>query len=328
MIVPLSLLLVQCAAAATSYKELANTDACVHGGACNLQRVLNVSAQKLSQLCSDDPRCECHNERWLKSDCSQQEASKGTTLYVKVAHPTPPTPPPPTPPLSPPSLIWPVPQKLLAAGPPLILAASFAVQCRTSLENVSGRQGADDACASEVVQQAIRRYSNWTISHNKIQLSVKDPSIALGAPQLAALTIVITNSSEHLGSSTNYSYTMSVTTSTAIPTATATCASVYAAIYALETFAQLVRSTSASVTTLAHAPALIALPHSEIHITDFPAYVHRGVLLDVGRRFYPLDLLEAIISGLAFIKMNVLHFHMSDFPAFRVESKVFPQLTR
>ena len=55
---------------------------------------------------------------------------------------------------------------------------------------------------------------------------------------------------------------------------------------------------------------------------------HRGLLVDVGRRFYPPALLHSLVDGLSFAKMNVLHFHLSDFPAFRVESKLFPGITK
>ena len=47
-------------------------------------------------------------------------------------------------------------------------------------------------------------------------------------------------------------------------------------------------------------------------------------MLDIGRRFYPMVLLQTIIDAMAFSKLNVLHFHFSDFGAVRIESHRFP----
>ena len=38
-------------------------------------------------------------------------------------------------------------------------------------------------------------------------------------------------------------------------------------------------------------------------------------------------MLKRNIDGMAAVKMNVLHWHLSDDQGFRVESKVFPKLT-
>ena len=45
------------------------------------------------------------------------------------------------------------------------------------------------------------------------------------------------------------------------------------------------------------------------------------------RHFIPLDVLKRNLDGMAAVKMNVLHWHLSDDQGFRVESKVFPKLT-
>jgi hexosaminidase len=50
------------------------------------------------------------------------------------------------------------------------------------------------------------------------------------------------------------------------------------------------------------------------------------LLIDVSRHFIPLDVLKRNLDGMAAVKMNVLHFHLSDDQGFRVESKRFPKL--
>ena len=50
--------------------------------------------------------------------------------------------------------------------------------------------------------------------------------------------------------------------------------------------------------------------------------------LDVSRHFIPIDVLKRNLDGMAAVKMNVLHWHLSDDQGFRVESKKFPKLTQ
>lgn len=61
-------------------------------------------------------------------------------------------------------------------------------------------------------------------------------------------------------------------------------------------------------------------------IKDRPRFAWRGLLVDPGRHFIPLDILERNIDGMAAVKMNVLHLHLSDNEGFRVESKRSPRL--
>lgn len=67
-------------------------------------------------------------------------------------------------------------------------------------------------------------------------------------------------------------------------------------------------------------------------ITDWPDYKGRMLMLDVGRKPYPMSALKDFIRLMAWYKMNELHLHLSDeafggtYAAFRVESKTFPGL--
>src|SRR5579863_6709470 len=86
-------------------------------------------------------------------------------------------------------------------------------------------------------------------------------------------------------------------------------------LHGLQTFLQLVQIT----------PAGFAVPI--VTIKDQPRFAWRGTLIDVSRHFIPIDVLKRNIDGLAAVKMNVLHWHLSDDQGFRAESKVFPKLT-
>jgi hexosaminidase len=83
----------------------------------------------------------------------------------------------------------------------------------------------------------------------------------------------------------------------------------------LQTFLQLTQIT----------PTGFAVP--AVIIKDQPRFPWRGTLIDVSRHFIPVDVLKRNIDGMAAVKMNVLHWHLSDDQGFRVESKVFPRLT-
>ena len=83
----------------------------------------------------------------------------------------------------------------------------------------------------------------------------------------------------------------------------------------LQTFLQLVEIT----------PTGFAVP--AVIIKDQPRFPWRGLLIDVSRHFIPIDVLKRNLDGMAAVKMNVLHWHLSDDQGFRVESKTFPKLT-
>ena len=62
------------------------------------------------------------------------------------------------------------------------------------------------------------------------------------------------------------------------------------------------------------------------HGLDRPRFRERGMMLDVGRRFYPRAWLIALIKRLAALKLNLLHLHLSDDQGFRVESDSHPEI--
>ena len=82
----------------------------------------------------------------------------------------------------------------------------------------------------------------------------------------------------------------------------------------LQTFLQLVHLT----------PQGFAV--SPVVIEDKPRFPWRGLMIDSGRHFMPLDVLKRNLDGMAAVKLNVLHWHLSENQGFRVESKRFPKL--
>lgn len=89
------------------------------------------------------------------------------------------------------------------------------------------------------------------------------------------------------------------------------------ALRGIETFLQLVQQNRAG------APGFSV---AHVDIRDQPRFPWRGLSLDVSRHFIPFDGIERTIDGLAAVKLNVLHWHLSDDQGFRVESRKYPRL--
>lgn len=76
-------------------------------------------------------------------------------------------------------------------------------------------------------------------------------------------------------------------------------------------------------------------------IIDSPAYPMRGMMIDCGRKFFPLTYLYSLVDLLSYYKMNTLQVHLNDnalpkyfhgkwdeaYAAFRMQSDLFPGLT-
>jgi hexosaminidase len=85
-------------------------------------------------------------------------------------------------------------------------------------------------------------------------------------------------------------------------------------LHGLQTFLQLVHVTPQGFA----APAAV--------IDDHPRFPWRGLMIDVSRHFMPVEAIERNIDGMEAVKLNVLHWHLSDDQGFRVESRSFPLL--
>jgi hexosaminidase len=82
----------------------------------------------------------------------------------------------------------------------------------------------------------------------------------------------------------------------------------------LQTFLQLVHTT----------PAGFAV--ASVTIDDKPRFPWRGLMIDTGRHFMPPEIIRQNLDAMEAVKLNVLHWHVSEDQGFRIESKVFPRL--
>ena len=89
---------------------------------------------------------------------------------------------------------------------------------------------------------------------------------------------------------------------------------IFGAIHGFETLLQLVQPNAST----------FVLP--AVHIVDAPRFPWRGLMLDPGRRFLPVDEILRTLDAMAAVKMNVLHWHLTEDQGFRIESLRFPRL--
>lgn len=62
-------------------------------------------------------------------------------------------------------------------------------------------------------------------------------------------------------------------------------------------------------------------------IEDKPRYEWRGLLLDESRNFFGPVTVKRLLDMMAYHKLNVLHWHLTDNEGWRIESKKYPELT-
>jgi hexosaminidase len=60
---------------------------------------------------------------------------------------------------------------------------------------------------------------------------------------------------------------------------------------------------------------------------DWSTYKERGLMVDNGRKYFTVDWLKKHIKELAYLKMNIFHFHFSDNEGFRIECETYPEIT-
>jgi hexosaminidase len=87
------------------------------------------------------------------------------------------------------------------------------------------------------------------------------------------------------------------------------------AMHGLETLIQLVQPDG----------NVYVIPAVTIH--DVPRFRWRGLMIDCGRHFEPVAVIERNLDGMAAVKLNVFHWHLTEDQGFRMQSFIYPKLT-
>jgi hexosaminidase len=188
---------------------------------------------------------------------------------------------------------WPASVKL-SQSPPLLVQTSFTV----------GVGNASDPLLRSAVQIFLTDLRRHTGSL-PLDFSIADSS---SSAQFKVSSGHASKPVQELGE--DESYTLEVTSSGAQLNAPTTLG----VMRGLQTFLQLVQMT----------PQGFAVP--AVTIQDKPRFPWRGLMIDCGRHFMPVEVIKRNLDGMAAVKMNVFHWHLSENQGFRVESKRFPKL--
>jgi hexosaminidase len=76
---------------------------------------------------------------------------------------------------------------------------------------------------------------------------------------------------------------------------------------------------------LSHGTAGCRLPAVTVH--DWPRFRHRGLMLDCCRHFHDAATVQRYIDLVAYHKLNVLHWHLTEDQGWRLEIRKHPRLT-
>ncbi len=189
--------------------------------------------------------------------------------------------------------LMPMPAKVQMGSGQLVIGPTFSV-------SIAGHHEARLDRAVEIFLGQLRRQ----IGMPPIDMKITDSTKATLVIQAAGGTKAV----QELGE--DESYRLDISNSGARLNAPTTLG----VMRGLQTFLQLVQTTSAGFA----APA--------VSIEDSPRFPWRGLMIDVGRHFIPLDVLKRNLDGMAAVKLNVFHWHLSENQGFRIESKKFPKL--
>ncbi len=134
----------------------------------------------------------------------------------------------------------------------------------------------------------------------------------IGTSPDATLVVDVQGAGDEVQSvSENEAYSLTVTTTQAKIHA----ATVVGAMHGMQTFLQLLETTPSGYAFRA------------VQIDDAPRFPWRGLMMDCGRHFEPVEVIERTLDGMAAVKLNVFHWHLSEDQGFRIESLRFPKLT-
>jgi len=100
--------------------------------------------------------------------------------------------------------------------------------------------------------------------------------------------------------------------------------------YGMQTLIQLLPvapfATSSNGLVIHPDAAGLAIP--AVSIEDYPRFNYRGLHLDVGRHFFPVDFVKKYIDYMALHKLNYFHWHLTEDQGWRIEIKKYPLLTQ
>ena len=199
---------------------------------------------------------------------------------------------------------FPLPSGITYGEESVSVSYKFEFVCAPSSSFSSSSCDQDLCRSSTIVQDAFKRYGDI------LRPKRATPS---STPLIESMQVCIRTNDTALGPHTDETYELEVTKGTA---SVASANSVYGLLHALESFSQVVDELGGG----------FVVENTPLRIEDEPRFSYRGLLIDTGRHFLPVDTIKRAIDGLHMNRMNVLHWHIVDSQSFPCGSDTFPQL--
>ena len=188
--------------------------------------------------------------------------------------------------------LMPQPVEMSIGSGGLYLDSTFAVEVK----------GVSDARLTDAIDRAVRR----------IEMATGLRHAGRGIAGTTRLVVKIDHPSAPVQSiNEDESYSLNVTSSSAEIDATTELG----AMHGLETLIQLVQPSGSGY----------VIPAVTIH--DAPRFRWRGLMIDCGRHFEPVAVIKRNLDGMAAVKLNVFHWHLTEDQGFRMQSRIYPGLT-
>jgi hexosaminidase len=160
-----------------------------------------------------------------------------------------------------------------------------------------------------ILQEAFTKYQAWSFYQNDIP-SVNDPNGVM------RLSVTIQDERETVPhADMDESYVLELEPSRKMFFLSSK--SVWGALRGLETFSQLIIVQNNQY----------LIKEAPVTIKDAPRFKWRGLLMDTSRHFFRVSSMIRTLNAMAFNKMNVLHWHVTDAHSFPLYIPQYPKLT-
>jgi hexosaminidase len=165
--------------------------------------------------------------------------------------------------------------------------------------------------------------SAWQESWVRFQLfqyrKISIPATQLKVGKKLRVSVYLSSNEFLLNHATDESYKLTITYDVDQVNVEISSINYFGARHALETLDQLIVFDD-------FKDELVIL--DDVEIEDAPKYKHRGISMDTSRNYYTVEDIKRVIDGLAMVKLNVYHWHISDAQAMPLDLISRPELTK
>lgn len=182
-------------------------------------------------------------------------------------------------------------------------------------------QGSDSSIKNPVIHPAIQRFveSLYRFPDFKNDYKVNPENEDLY--QIKTVEIQVRSTNFKLYHGVDESYEINIDDMSQV--ATLTAETIFGALRALETFSQLLEFGWMEDGGDEPTYLIRGIP---LAIVDKPAYSFRGLLIDTGRHFLPMNLILDTLNTMSMNKMNILHWHLVDEQFFPYQMETYPEI--